>query len=1566
MPTAKTVLPPIVKDAGLQNLKGLEGDTAVSSVIPTDFGSSALLELPIAAIQPAVDTATIPEEIAPLISTETPSLDWGVFLALAWMIGFAVLVARLFIAAWLLRRSACRCVEVHTGDRLHAALVRAMALIGVTRPVRLLVDRQRSIPIVWGLMKTRLQLPAESRNWTDEQLRSVLHHELAHVRRRDLFVLAITQIACAMHWFNPLVWFAAWRLHIERERACDDLVLASGIQASAYAQHLLNVATQSTSAPWTQSCGLAMARSSSIHSRLTAVLSKHQNRRSVTTTLLVLSLVAGSAVAIPLAMLRAADETSQNEPPADETTKRRVAKERLKPWTYRGMNTSLLRRWQQLEGPRKQIPETRVATLRSAISRFVEGIDQSQYSLTGEQITQMQALRTRGADRTLHTKLEAQKLINAVFEIHGEPIQMAFNEAPGPGTPGDASVLKRLPFGPAAPSGLRVALTCDREDFIFGDSARLDIRLWNSGSETLVVGIGRNSPGLYPKLELKAIGRNGRRIAAKVGAESRMLADTKFTKTWQLRPGETAEVYGYRIRVGTGTPRENESWPQWYTMIEFPDVLNGEEIQLTGSLPALDSPATNSSTEGMQTGIATIHATAPEDVQVWTASRAGTWSMPDGVTLQLKQESFHAADIATSVVLTWPTDETGTTYAFTTGVAFDAFANREPWHVVWEKDSTAFWAMTGPLGQRGTGLAIPARVRRIDFSDKSNIVTTTWYHRPETMSERIRLAFETRFKPLPSEPRRPKEADGFSVIGQAHDVRPINQLLNGVWKNRNGPVDIQLTFPQQATDGIRWTIDYGQREGDAVVDATVERINSPSDNSIRLWMRPDPLGTVNNEDVLGSLRRGSDSTLLLDIRKSPKFPDYKAATGVVLIRASASQPGNSDDENTDDVAADSSAARKLAPGLEQHLDWSEAVNGLRGAVMIRTVESQGGSDTERKIFLVLQNVSDKPIRFCDTDIHETNEVAADVEGRILSLSRNGTTLMGMQRAVSTQTDIILEARDVCLMDMLDSEQLEEQHPNPGELLADGVVKIPTRSLYAVLKIVHAPNGAWTGKLRTPTSRGAFAAVGPKPKDAQAQSLFRYCVDHARLSGEISGGLISRLHEMVQEFIRLNSGDTYGDPYAKKMQPLLARFEHQGDWKQADVAALFDEIAAVTAIPLDRTMMWIREHTLQRGGPLASSLKNANWGEPLPSGLRMAWILEPQADKYHLGSSLKSRVVLHNSGKKPVAFVTRSFHQPGHTAHLPDGSTVAIESTFWTTLGRPEPYRLHPGESCEVYAPGIGIGIGIGQRAESSDDWANVRPGSWIAAIRGQEIVFQPGEVLLTGDHNQKVDSDWWLKFIKERLDREAPLPADQKEREVILFRVVSDLFGNSPSPDEADAFYPDMSAEALNHLALVLSKRSWIKSAGGPIQSGETKFRVLAEDPDAATRVRVATNPGRYNLGELVRFVASRRSSGERIMNEANLVWYPPGKDSIALNIPVPDGYNTWAAAWLPGSTALWVQQEGLLRKYDFGNPANISEARFASNEAAGEPSEVRGAIQKALAVPDAPVRQRQPPASIK
>lgn len=867
---------------------------------------------PADASNPIAEPATLPRAVpalpsapAPEISESSPAapptdpaaeeqlaFSWRDWLPLVWTTVFFLLLLRLLAAHFLLRRACFRSEEISDANPGHQTISeifgRCLREIGVRQRVKLLVDPGRPIPIAWGVMRPRILLPAEALTWDEDQVRSVLLHELAHLKRRDPLVQWLTQLACALHWWNPLVWFAAWRVHVERERACDDLVLTSGVRPSMYAEHLLHVASQLSPSPWTHGCGLAMARKSSLEVRLLAVLSDRLSRRGVGRGMGIAGLLVGISLAIPMAMLSEAENAEPDaEPEAAASRAAPVTKKPLRPGAYHRMDQSLLRRWEMLEGSSDPVPEHHLAGLRSAIARFIDGIDASPYSLSAKQIKELRALQVKDANRESHPAEAASKFVKAVFAIHGEPIQMAFNELPWPGRVRPLEHLEELPFGPAAPDGLRVALLCEKKQFIFGDTARLDLHLWNTGDKTLILGIGRDAPGLYPKLDLRATGRNGREVKIEFGPEGEMLKDIKFTKTWQLRPGESTGIYGHFLKVGPGESRASTTRPLWYTRWYLPDVQSGEEITLSASLPYPHAPGKKPAVATVQTGERTISAIAPADIEIWSASGAGKWPMPEGVTLEVKQECFHGADVMSSAVLTWPKDATGTTRACTIGLAADAFGNREPWSLAWENNKNVLWTMTGQMGtwqQIKTGLAVPYSVRRIDFSDRMKIVTTSWSHFPKELPRGIRKQFLTTFKPLPDKPRNAKDAEGHNHSIRSHDVRPIELLLNGKWKNKGGKIDVQITFPENTSGKIQWALNFNQTEGSAAVSANLSRIRRPAENAIGLWLSSDPRGHLDEEDILGGIRRGPNDTLLLDIKETDKHPAYHATTGIVLER----------------------------------------------------------------------------------------------------------------------------------------------------------------------------------------------------------------------------------------------------------------------------------------------------------------------------------------------------------------------------------------------------------------------------------------------------------------------------------------------------------------------------------------------------------------------------------------------------------------------------------------------------------------------------------------------------------
>ncbi|HEV3083679.1 MAG TPA: hypothetical protein VGY66_28115, partial [Gemmataceae bacterium] len=78
-----------------------------------------------------------------------------------------------------------------------------------------------------------------------------------------------------------------------------------------------------------------------------------------------------------------------------------------------------------------------------------------------------------------------------------------------------------------------------------------------------------------------------------------------------------------------------------------------------------------------------------------------------------------------------------------------------------------------------------------------------------------------------------------------------------------------------------------------------------------------------------------------------------------------------------------------------------------------------------------------------------------------------------------------------------------------------------------------------------------------------------------------------------------------------------------------------------------------------------------------------------------------------------------------------------------------------------------------------------------------------------------------------------------------------------------------------------------------------------------------------------------------------------PGKP-VALKLP--DGYNTWAAAWQRGATVLWVLQKGNVRSYDFTNPAQVKETTLEEPANFDKvPRPILDALRAALDVPGTP-----------
>ena len=116
----------------------------------------------------------------------------------------------------------------------------------------------------------------------------------------------IAQIACTVYWFNPGVWFAAHRMRIEAEQACDDQVLNTGYQSTDYARHLLDITRNVKMVNAVSRAAVAMARPSKIEGRLRTVLTENLNRHPVTKVVVGIGLLVLICFAVPMGAMRLA------------------------------------------------------------------------------------------------------------------------------------------------------------------------------------------------------------------------------------------------------------------------------------------------------------------------------------------------------------------------------------------------------------------------------------------------------------------------------------------------------------------------------------------------------------------------------------------------------------------------------------------------------------------------------------------------------------------------------------------------------------------------------------------------------------------------------------------------------------------------------------------------------------------------------------------------------------------------------------------------------------------------------------------------------------------------------------------------------------------------------------------------------------------------------------------------------------------------------------------------------------------------------------------------------------
>jgi beta-lactamase regulating signal transducer with metallopeptidase domain len=240
-------------------------------------------------------------ENAPIPQSQ-PSISWQTFVSLGWLIAVLVmlglLVQRIFFVSGLIRQSA------PADEILLSQLKRCISKMGMRRHVDLRVSPNATSPSVCGLIRPVILIPDTLTDHLNAaQMDAILMHELAHIKRGDLWVNLVQALLQIIYFYNPLLWVANAVIRRIREQAVDERVLvAMDDRAEEYPQTLLNVSKLVWSKPMLSLRLIGVVESkSALTSRIKHILSRPFPKSAKLGLVGLVTIFLAAAVLLPMA-----------------------------------------------------------------------------------------------------------------------------------------------------------------------------------------------------------------------------------------------------------------------------------------------------------------------------------------------------------------------------------------------------------------------------------------------------------------------------------------------------------------------------------------------------------------------------------------------------------------------------------------------------------------------------------------------------------------------------------------------------------------------------------------------------------------------------------------------------------------------------------------------------------------------------------------------------------------------------------------------------------------------------------------------------------------------------------------------------------------------------------------------------------------------------------------------------------------------------------------------------------------------------------------------------------------
>lgn len=215
---------------------------------------------------------TSTRNIITLIPEKTISAEITFMLLILWAVGaLTFAIWQMYCYLKFMRRIKGSSSPVSKDSEAAKQLVTLKNVLGVKGDIQLTYSSYIKSPVLVGLLKPTILLPKS--NELEMDLDMVIHHELVHLKRKDLWVKMIILGIGILHWFNPFVHLLRKDIFTWSELSCDEEVVKEMAYAyrKRYGQTILNVMIGTRELP-VKFCASLSGDGKQLKRRLTMIL----------------------------------------------------------------------------------------------------------------------------------------------------------------------------------------------------------------------------------------------------------------------------------------------------------------------------------------------------------------------------------------------------------------------------------------------------------------------------------------------------------------------------------------------------------------------------------------------------------------------------------------------------------------------------------------------------------------------------------------------------------------------------------------------------------------------------------------------------------------------------------------------------------------------------------------------------------------------------------------------------------------------------------------------------------------------------------------------------------------------------------------------------------------------------------------------------------------------------------------------------------------------------------------------------------------------------------------------